>query len=59
MVCPPPLKRMIELSKDKKSGTWIITKTDKEGFHKQLNVTVREMVDLFMMFKEQYEREED
>lgn len=50
---------MIELSKDKKSGTWIITKTDKEGFHKQLNVTVREMVDLFMMFKEQYEREED
>lgn len=50
---------MIELSKDKKSGTWIITKTDNEGFHKQLNVTVREMVDLFMMFKEQYEREED
>ena len=38
---------MIELAKDSKSGTWIITTTDREGFHRQLNVSRNDMLDLF------------
>lgn len=37
---------MIDISKDKKSPTWIITKTDKEGFHSQLHVTKLELIEL-------------
>ena len=37
---------MIEITKDKKSPTWIITKTDNEGFHRQMNVTFNEMNEL-------------
>ncbi len=37
---------MIEITKDKKSPTWIITKTDGEGFHHQLSVTSEELFDL-------------
>jgi len=37
---------MIELSKDKKSETYIITRTDNEGFHRQLNITQGEMEEL-------------
>ncbi len=34
---------MISLSKDKKSPTWILTRTDSEGFHRQLNLTADEL----------------
>lgn len=37
---------MISLAKDKKSPTWIITKTDKEGYHTQINVTIDEPLEL-------------
>jgi hypothetical protein len=37
---------MIELTKDKKSSTWIITKTDNEGFHRQISLTNEELVEL-------------
>jgi len=37
---------MIELKKDKKSPTWIITTTDNEGFHRQLNVREEELNEL-------------
>lgn len=37
---------MIEITKDKKSPTWIITKTDGEGFHHQISVTMDELFEL-------------
>ena len=37
---------MIEITKDSKSSTWIITKTDSEGFHRQMNVTKEEIKEL-------------
>lgn len=37
---------MIEITKDRKSQTWIITKTDSEGFHRQMNVTKDEIKEL-------------
>jgi hypothetical protein len=37
---------MVSIKKDSKSPTWIITKTDKEGYHTQINVTADEIVDL-------------
>ena len=37
---------MIEITKDKKSPTWIIAKTDAEGFHHQLSITTEELFDL-------------
>jgi hypothetical protein len=39
---------MIEITKDKKSPTYIITKTDSEGFHHQINVTPEEVLDLHL-----------
>ena len=44
---------MIELKKDSKSPLWIITVTDAEGFHRQINVSSDELDDLV----EQWERE--
>ncbi len=44
---------MVELTKDKKSPTWIITKTDNEGFHRQMNVTKAEMRELATLLAEQ------
>ena len=44
---------MIELKKDSKSPLWIITVTDAEGFHRQVNVSSDELDDLV----EQWERE--
>ena len=44
---------MVSLSKDRKSPLWIITVTDSEGFHKQINVSSDELDDLV----EQWERE--
>jgi len=37
---------MIEIKKDKKSPTYVITRTDNEGFHHQLNVTPAELCEL-------------
>ena len=37
---------MVEISKDSKSQTLIITKTDNEGFHSQLHVTRKELIEL-------------
>jgi hypothetical protein len=34
---------MVTLTKDKKSPTWIVTTTDKEGFHRQLNMSEADM----------------
>jgi hypothetical protein len=51
---------MIVLKKDGKSPTWIITTTDAEGFHKQLNVTADELDELtnqWNKYKRNYETE--
>lgn len=40
---------MIDIKKDNKSPTWIITKTDSEGFHHQVNLTKEEMRDLMSL----------
>ena len=37
---------MVELTRDKKSPTWILTKTDNEGFHRQVNLTKDELTEL-------------
>lgn len=34
---------MISIAKDRKSATYIITKTDNEGYHRQMNVTEEEL----------------
>lgn len=43
---------MIDIKKDKKSTTWIITRTDSEGFHRQMNVTEDEMNELVRLWEE-------
>lgn len=43
---------MIELTKDKKSPMWIITRTDGEGFHRQMNVTGEEIEELYELYKQ-------
>ena len=47
---------MIEITKDKKSPTWIITKTDSEGFHHQLSVTIDELEELAFKAKIELQR---
>ena len=42
---------MVEIKKDKKGSTWILTKTDMEGFHRQMNLTEEELVELFDILK--------
>lgn len=37
---------MIDITKDKKSKTYVITKTDNEGFHHQLHLTFVELSEL-------------
>ena len=44
---------MIQITKDKKSPMWTITKTDREGFHRQLPVSFHDMNELV----EQWETE--
>lgn len=42
---------MVELSKDRKAHeVWVITKTDSEGFHRQLCLTFDEMTDLMYLW---------
>ena len=40
---------MIEISKDKKSSSLIITRTDGEGFHRQLTLTQEESYELYSL----------
>ncbi len=42
---------MVELKKDKKGPTYILTKTDNEGFHRQMNLTEEELVELSEILK--------
>jgi hypothetical protein len=42
---------VITITQDRKSPTYIITKTDGEGYHRQMNVTEEEMEDLAAMLK--------
>ena len=37
---------MIDIKKDSKSPTYIVTRTDNEGFHYQLHLTENELMDL-------------
>lgn len=37
---------MIELAKDKKGKTYIMTVIDSEGFHRQVNLTISDLVSL-------------
>ena len=42
---------MISITKDRKSATYIITRTDKEGYHRQMNVSEEEIMELAAMLK--------
>lgn len=46
---------MIELEKDGKSGCYIITTTDSEGYHRQLSVRKEDLIEL----KQMIEHEQD
>ena len=49
---------MVELTKDRKSPTWILTKTDNEGFHRQVNLTKEELdtlVDIWCNGSDRYD----
>ena len=37
---------MVTLTKDSKGDTWIITRTDAEGYHRQLNLTSDDLLHL-------------
>ena len=37
----------IDLKRDKKSPMWIVTRTDSEGFHRQLTLTRDELLELY------------
>ena len=37
---------MISIAKDRKSATYIITKIDNEGYHRQMNVSKEELEEL-------------
>lgn len=43
---------MVEIHKDKKSPTWILTKTDGEDFHRQMNLSRDELIELAELLKE-------
>lgn len=45
---------MIELTRDRKArNLWLITTTDREGFHRQLPISQDDMNDLMRQWKEQ------
>ena len=44
---------MVEIKKDSKSPTWVLTKTDNEGFHRQVNLTFDELNDLVLLWKKE------
>ena len=43
---------MVDIKKDSKSPTYIITRTDCEGFHHQINLTKEEMGQLLCILVE-------
>ena len=45
--------RDITLTKDRKSAMWIITTTDGEGFHRQLNVMAEQMDSLVGLWEKE------
>lgn len=40
---------MVELTKDRKGKTYIITHTDAEGYHRQLNLTSDDLLHLMTL----------
>ena len=44
---------MVTLTKDRKGDTWIITHTDAEGFHRQMNLTHDDMRELVRLWIEE------
>lgn len=43
---------MVDIRPDRKGRTWIITHTDAEGFHRQINLTEEEMDELTRLWTE-------
>lgn len=43
---------MVDIKKDRKSPMWIVTKTDSEGFHRQLMLTEADMNELVRLWVE-------
>ena len=44
-------RRMVELKRDKKArDCWLITTTDREGFHRQLAITSDDMRELVRLW---------
>ena len=43
---------MVKLKKDKKSPTIILTRTDMEGFHRQMNLYPEELDELVSVWNE-------
>lgn len=41
---------MVDISRDRKSGLWVITRTDAEGFHKQVELTEDEMDEIVRLW---------
>jgi hypothetical protein len=37
----------VDLKKDGKSDMWIVTRTDSEGFHRQVTLTRDELLELY------------
>ena len=44
---------MVDIKRDKKSGLWTITRTDIEGFHRQLSLTESEMDELVLLWSKE------
>ena len=43
---------MVDIQRDRKGDTWILTKTDDEGFHHQIDLTEDEMNELVRLWTE-------
>lgn len=43
---------MVDIRPDRKGNTWILTKTDSEGFHYQVALTEDEMNELVRLWTE-------
>lgn len=37
---------MVTIEKDRKSPTWIVTTTDGEGYHRQINLTLADIQEI-------------
>ena len=44
------IRTMVDIKKDRKSPMWIVTKTDSEGFHRQLMLTEADMDELVRLW---------